>query len=118
MRHDRASSENEGDAGMVAPPRRSSVLASHSLALLIFVAAPTNGQTIRAPEAPPPPQVESPGPPPSTGAIWIAGRWAWQDGRFVWVRGNWEKEPAGAWLPGRWKHTAEGWVWEGGRWKR
>ena len=118
MSPDRVASEEQGDSGMSAPSRRSSMLASLALALLVLVASPIGGQPLRAPEAPPAPQVESPGPPPGASAIWIAGHWTWQDGRFVWARGYWEKEPAGAWVPGRWKKTPEGWVWEPGRWKR
>ncbi len=77
------------------------------------------GQVVPAPDSPPPPQVESPGPPPNAGAVWIAGHWTWSGGKFVWTPGRWETPPPGqAWVPGRWKKTAAGWVWEPGRWRR
>jgi hypothetical protein len=77
------------------------------------------GQDAVVPQAPPPPRVESPGPPPSPGAIWIAGYWTWSGAQFVWQPGRWETpQPGAAWVPGRWKKTGEGWVWEPGRWRR
>ncbi len=68
---------------------------------------------------PPPPRVESPGPPPSPNAVWIAGHWLWRNGRYDWVAGRWEDAPPGAsYVPGRHKQTGQGWVWEPGRWRK
>jgi len=80
---------------------------------------PLAAQGIVAPQAPPPPQVESPGPPPNPGAIWIAGHWTWRGEQFAWEPGRWETARSGqAWVPGRWKKTGSGFTWEDGRWRQ
>jgi hypothetical protein len=73
-----------------------------------------------APQPPPAPMVESPGPPPSPNAVWVSGHWLWQGGKYEWVAGRWETAPPGAsaFVPGRHKKTAQGWVWEPGRWRK
>jgi hypothetical protein len=70
-----------------------------------------------APQPPPPPQVESPGKPPSPNAVWISGHWLWRNGKYEWAAGRWENAPPGAsYVPGRHKKTDGGWRWEEGRW--
>jgi len=80
--------------------------------------APAIAQEL-APQPPPPPQVESPGPPLGPDAVWIAGHWLWRNGRYEWMPGRWENAPPGAaYVPGRHKPTGQGWVWEPGRWRK
>lgn len=74
-----------------------------------------------APEAPPPPQAERPGPPPQPGRVWIPGYWRWshEQRRHVWMDGHWEVAREGwVWAPGRWERRPWGWVWVEGRWQR
>ncbi|MBX3251287.1 MAG: hypothetical protein KF901_29180 [Myxococcales bacterium] len=54
---------------------------------------------VRATEPPPPLREDAaPGQPPTRGAVWVEGHWAW-NGRWVWT-------------PGAWKEPREGHVWE------
>src|SRR3990172_10359826 len=65
--------------------------------------APAVAQEV-APQSPPAPQVESPGPPPGPNAVWIAGHWLWRGGLYDWVPGRWENAAPGAsYVPGRHK---------------
>ena len=52
---------------------------------------------------PPPLIVETPGPDPGEGFIWIRGSWAWNDGHWAWESGRWLRPPhAGeVWVPHR-----------------
>lgn len=71
------------------------------------------------PVAPPPPRVEMIGVAPFVGAVWIPGRWLWQD-HWVWRGGHWRRPPhAGAhWHRGRWeRHRAHEWRWHSGHWR-
>ncbi|HEV8676453.1 MAG TPA: YXWGXW repeat-containing protein [Methylomirabilota bacterium] len=78
---------------------------------------PAVAQPDVAPQPPPPPQVESPGRPPSPNAVWISGHWLWQNGRYEWVPGRWENAaPGTSYVPGRHKKIDGGWRWEEGRW--
>ena len=54
---------------------------------------------------------------PSNNAIWIEGRWKWNNGKWIWVKGYWQKTKVGFnWVSGHWKHTPNGWVWIEGYW--
>lgn len=56
---------------------------------------------------------------PYRGGIWISGRWAWKNNRFVWTSGRWVRPRKGfVWVDGYWQKTPAGWVWKSGHWKR
>jgi len=42
-------------------------------------------------ETMPAPRVENPGPPPSSGQVWVAGHWEKSDRGWVWQSGHWEQ---------------------------
>lgn len=69
-------------------------------------------------EAPPPPQVEVIGPPPSVGFIWIDGYWGWNHDHHEWVPGRWEAPRSGNhWVPHRWEREGRGWREHHGHWE-
>jgi hypothetical protein len=74
---------------------------------------------VLVPEAPPPAIVESPGPPPGPGFVWIHGYWIHPHARYEWVRGHWERPPhaRAVWAAPRWERTEHGWRHEPGRWR-
>ncbi|NLL82843.1 MAG: BcpO-related WXXGXW repeat protein [Lentisphaerae bacterium] len=69
-----------------------------------------------------PPRVvidEAPDERPSSAAVWIAGYWAWDAERnlYIWVSGCWRVVPAGKkWVAGYWSETDQGWIWTAGYW--
>jgi hypothetical protein len=69
--------------------------------------------------APPAPQEEVIGAPPSAEHVWVAGYWAYQGTKYVWVPGHWELRPRPGviWVQGHWRDTRHGWVWTPGHWK-
>ncbi len=69
--------------------------------------------------APPPPQVEVVGAPPTPGYLWIGGYWNWVGGRHVWVNGYWAApRPGFYWVPNAWVHVHGGWRMRAGYWAR
>ena len=67
--------------------------------------------------APPPPVVETPGPGPYAGAVWIRGHQQWNGYRWVWVPGHWAR-PAHrgwVWVPGHYNRFGQ---WREGHWRR
>ena len=69
--------------------------------------------------APPPPQYEYYGSPPSIGYVWISGYWNWGGVRYLWVPGRWEAPRHGHyWAPHRWERQGDHWRQHGGRWER
>ena len=68
--------------------------------------------------APPPPRVEVRPLAPSLTHVWTPGYWTWQDGRHVWVAGQWAVPPqAGhAWVEARWTLEGREWVFVPGHW--
>ena len=68
---------------------------------------------------PPSPPIEDIPNSPSAGLVWVAGRWRWQNDNFEWVKGSWEKPPAGRseWIPGRWQADEYGWYYDDGHWR-
>jgi outer membrane lipoprotein SlyB len=71
-----------------------------------------------APEAPPPPPVETVVVAPSPGYVWVPGEWLWR-GRWVWVSGRWAypPRPHARWVHGGWVHHRHGYVWTSGCWR-
>jgi hypothetical protein len=71
-----------------------------------------------APYGPPAAPVEVIGVAPGPGYVWVGGHYAWR-GRWVWVRGHWDRAPVGyaGWVPGHWGRRAGGWVWVEGHWR-
>ncbi|AKF03244.1 YXWGXW repeat-containing protein [Sandaracinus amylolyticus] len=76
-------------------------------------------QTVRAPEAPPPPQVEARPAAPAPGMVWIEGYWQWDGARFVWIAGRWDlpRGQGASWQPPTWRVGAGGAVFVPGRWE-
>lgn len=69
--------------------------------------------------APPAPQQEVYGPPPSPGYIWIGGFWNWNLGRHIWIGGHWSApRPGHYWEPHRWERHGQGWRMNEGHWAR
>ena len=74
---------------------------------------------IYARTAPPPIRVESYGPAPGPGYVWINGYWGYRGNDYVWNAGRWERPPRGRrrWEDGRWEHRGNRYVWHEGRWR-
>jgi hypothetical protein len=74
---------------------------------------------VSATTAPPPVRVESYGPAPEQGFIWIQGYWGWSNNGYVWVPGRWERIPPGRhrWVPGHWVRHGNRYYWRDGRWR-
>ncbi len=68
---------------------------------------------------PPPPVVERRGPPPDRGYVWVSGYHRWDDGRYVWVPGHWDRppHPHARWERHHWVHRHGGWVLIDGHWR-
>ncbi len=68
---------------------------------------------------PPPLPVETYGPVPGPGFIWINGYWGWSGGAYTWIPGRWERPPHGRhhWEAGRWEHRGNHYRWREGRWR-
>lgn len=75
--------------------------------------------TVTAPPPPPPPEVEVVAASPGPEYYWVAGYHRWWGGRYVWVRGHYERRPyaTARWYPAHWERTARGHVWIEGRWR-
>src|SRR5258705_11810854 len=69
--------------------------------------------------APPPIRVESRGPAPGSGYVWINGYWGYRGNDYAWTAGRWERPPRGRrrWEEGRWEHRGDRYVWRDGRWR-
>jgi hypothetical protein len=69
--------------------------------------------------APPAPQVEVVGAPPTPGWVWIGGYWGWVGDRHEWVPGHWvAPRPGRHWVPHQWVRQGDGWRLRPGRWER
>ena len=68
---------------------------------------------------PPPIRVETYGPAPGVGYIWMNGYWGYRSNSYVWVPGRWERVPRGhrRWEDGRWEHRGDRYNWRDGRWR-
>lgn len=71
-------------------------------------------------QPPPADQKDVVPPPPGPHALWwfIPGHWAWR-GQWVWVTGNWRPRPSSGdvWLKGKWEKQGDIYVWQKGRWR-
>ncbi len=90
----------------------------------IITPAPAPAQAvIIAPNAPPPPRVETIPPPPSVEArvmYWRPGHWAWDGVNWNWAPGQYVQRPTpqAVWEPGHWaQQPTGGYVWVDGRWQ-
>jgi hypothetical protein len=105
--------------------RNVTLLAVPALAALAIAGAvvPASAQTstvIIAPNAPPPPRVETIPPPPSQVMTWEEGHWAWNGTSWDWTEGHYVQrpEPTAVWEPGHWaQEETGGYVWVDGRWR-
>jgi hypothetical protein len=77
------------------------------------------GEVVAAPPPPPAPVVEVAPAPPSPEMYWVAGYHRWYGGRYVWVRGHYERRPhpTARWEAAHWEPRAHGSVWIEGRWR-
>jgi hypothetical protein len=68
---------------------------------------------------PPPIRVETYGPAPGPGYIWITGYWGYRSNNYYWVPGRWERPPRGhrRWEDGRWERHGDRYRWHDGRWR-
>jgi hypothetical protein len=69
--------------------------------------------------APPPVRVETYGPAPGPGDIWINGYWGYGTNSYVWIPGRWDRPPRGRqrWEDGRWERRGDRYRWHDGRWR-
>jgi hypothetical protein len=68
---------------------------------------------------PPPPQVETIGPAPHAGYVWIGGYWNWTGGRHEWIDGHWvPPRPGHHWVAHEWVRQGDGWRLKPGHWER
>jgi hypothetical protein len=76
-----------------------------------------------APNAPPPPRVETIPQPPSAEAqvmYWQPGHWMWNGANWEWASGQYVQRPApqAVWQPGHWaQQPSGGYVWVDGHWQ-
>jgi hypothetical protein len=82
-------------------------------------APPTGEVVVEVPPPAPAVVVEAP-PPPSPGVefVWAPGYHRWWGGRYVWVRGHYERRPhpGARYWPGHWERHARGHVWIEAHW--
>jgi hypothetical protein len=71
--------------------------------------------TVRPPHA----IVETRGPSPGPGHVWIAGYHRWDGHAYVWAPGRWEMPPRphAHWVAHRWAKRGNGWVLVEGHWR-
>ncbi|WP_322045869.1 YXWGXW repeat-containing protein [Paraburkholderia sp. J67] len=98
---------------MLRKPLQSMLVA----ATLALAGASAFAQTvIIAPQAPPPPRMESV-PPARAGYAWDPGHWRWDHGAYVWAPGHWQPVRVGhRWVPGHWIEHGPNWHWVPGHW--
>jgi hypothetical protein len=99
--------------------------ASFAAVAAVGLAASASAQdatVIIAPNAPPPPRVESVPPPPQSPQTmsWQAGHWTWNGTAWAWDEGHYVQAPqaAAVWEPGHWsQQPSGGYVWVDGHWR-
>jgi hypothetical protein len=68
---------------------------------------------------PPPVRVETYGPAPGPGYVWINGYWGWRGNTHVWVGGNWARPPRAraVWVAPYWERAGSRYRFHEGRWR-
>jgi hypothetical protein len=68
---------------------------------------------------PPAAVVETPGPRPGAGFVWIKGYHRWDGAAYAWVPGRWERppRPRARWVEHKWVRRNGGWVLQEGHWR-
>jgi hypothetical protein len=68
---------------------------------------------------PPPVRVETYGPAPGPGFVWIGGYWGWRANTHVWVPGYWGRPPRphAVWVSPYWEHSGARYRFHEGRWR-
>lgn len=76
-------------------------------------------ETVQAPAAPPPPQVETAPAPPAPEMVWVPGYWQWDGARFVWIAGRWDlpRQAGATWRAPSWRVGPGGASFVPGRWE-
>jgi hypothetical protein len=101
--------------------KKISLMAAALVAASTFGFASTAAQAayaIVAPDAPPPPRVETV-PAPRAGRTWVEGHWAYRDGEYAWVPGHWMTARRNMeWVQGHWVQRDGEWAWVEGHWRR
>lgn len=95
------------------------LLLAAALPLLTACPPPPPGRIYVRTGPPPAVQAEVIGTAPGPEFIWVPGYHRWEEGRYVWVAGRWDRPPhaRAKWVAGRWKHDHNGWFWIEGRWR-
>jgi hypothetical protein len=97
--------------------KRKMLLAAMATASIAWMPLPASAQ-VYVEIAPPAPRYEVV-PAHREGYVWAPGYWDYRAGRYVWVRGHWERERRGYyWHPNRWVERDGRWYLERGRWDR
>ena len=95
--------DNAGGAATTPPPAASE--------------SDTTAET--ATTAPPAPQADPQGSPPSPNDVWVGGAWRYAGGRYAWNRGRWESpRPGFGLIQARWAEEHGRWVHHPARWAR
>ena len=68
---------------------------------------------------PPRAVIETRGPAPGRGYVWISGYHRWDGNAYAWNAGRWEQppRPGARWVAHRWRHRRGGYVLVEGRWR-
>jgi len=96
------------------------LLAASLFAALVLVACAGGYASYSYATTPPPPlRVETYGPAPGAGYIWIQGYWGYSGNNYVWMPGRWERPPSGRrqWQSGYWENRANRYRWHAGHWR-
>jgi len=81
--------------------------------------APKETQTlIIVKQNPPDPRTEDPGDPPGENYIWVPGVWKFDEGKYNWIAGSWERPATEGmtYIAGRWIKSSEGYKYLPGYW--
>jgi len=94
--------------------------ASAQTTVVVTPTSPTVTPEFIAPVAPPPLQVETIPPAPSTVVAWQAGHWRYTGAGWTWISGQYVEHPQqlAVWEPGRWQPQPNGtYGWVDGHWR-
>ena len=96
------------------------ILPAHAQVQVIAPAPVQSSEVIIAPNAPPPPRVETIPAPPAQTMLWRPGHWMWTGANWSWQQGEYVQrpEPTAVWEPGHWSQRPDGgYVWVDGHWQ-